>query len=91
VTQLVHWYINEHRHSKIRFVTPSQRHTGLDNDLLKRRDVFYQQTRLAHPNRWSADIRNWATIHTMHLTSIRLIPRGNEAKNQIIFTPLGNN
>ncbi|MGZ8238518.1 MAG: integrase core domain-containing protein [Methylobacter sp.] len=34
VTGLVEWYNNEHRHSAIRFVTPVQRHEGLDENLL---------------------------------------------------------
>jgi transposase InsO family protein len=34
VTGLVEWYNNEHRHSAIRFVTPAQRHEGLDEKLL---------------------------------------------------------
>ena len=34
VSDLVHWYNDEHRHSAIRFVTPSQRHAQHDKDLL---------------------------------------------------------
>ena len=30
VTQLVHWYNHEHRHSAIGFVTPHQRHQQID-------------------------------------------------------------
>jgi hypothetical protein len=32
---LVEWYNNVHRHSAIRFVTPAQRHEGLDETLLR--------------------------------------------------------
>ncbi len=31
---IVYWYNNEHRHSKIKFVTPNQRHKGLDVERL---------------------------------------------------------
>ena len=37
----VNWYNNQHRHSKINFVTPVQRHEDVDKDILcKRKDVF---------------------------------------------------
>jgi len=32
------WYNDEHRDSAIRYVTPSERHTGKDRDVLLRRD-----------------------------------------------------
>ncbi|SMG62915.1 hypothetical protein BMETH_1362675765271, partial [methanotrophic bacterial endosymbiont of Bathymodiolus sp.] len=28
------WYNDEHQHSAIKFVTPNQRHNGLDRDIL---------------------------------------------------------
>jgi hypothetical protein len=37
VTELAHWYNHEHRHSAIGFVTPAQRHAGLDRGLLEER------------------------------------------------------
>ena len=67
VTQLVHWYNLEHRHSAIRFVTPTQRHAGLDKSLLKNRDVVYAAARQANPNRWSGSTRNWRPIDEVHL------------------------
>lgn len=30
------WYNNEHRHSRIRFVTPAEPHRGLDHQILGR-------------------------------------------------------
>lgn len=59
VTELLHWYNNEHRHSAISFVTPSQRHAGMDKELLKARKEVYETARQAHPNRWSKDTRRW--------------------------------
>ena len=32
----------EHRHSRIRFVTPNERHRGEDKALLAKRDAVYQ-------------------------------------------------
>lgn len=37
VTDFVHWYNHEHRHSAIQFVTPAQRHRGDDRALLAQR------------------------------------------------------
>ncbi len=34
--KLVQWYNYEHRHSGIQFVTPAQRHDGLDRDIIKK-------------------------------------------------------
>ncbi len=34
---LMQWYNHEHRHSGIQFVTPAQRHAGLDGAILERR------------------------------------------------------
>jgi transposase InsO family protein len=67
VAKFVHWYNEEHRHSAIRFVTPSQRHAGLDGHLLKHRERVYTAARLANRNRWSAGIRDWSHIDTVHL------------------------
>ena len=67
VTQLVHWYNDEHRHSAIQFVTPSQRHATFDAALLARRHAVYQQARENHPERWTGDTRNWERIAIVHL------------------------
>ena len=49
VTDLAHWYNNEHRHSAIGFVTPAQRHTGLGSALFERRVLVYERARHQHP------------------------------------------
>jgi len=67
VTELVRWYNHEHRHSSIQFVTPTQRHAGIDEALLKNRKAVYENARQANPNRWSGCTRNWAPISEVHL------------------------
>ena len=42
VGTFVRWYNEEHRHSAIKFVTPSQRHAGLDDALLRKRTEVYE-------------------------------------------------
>jgi len=39
----VEWYNNEHRHSGINYVTPSQRHMGLDQEILRKRKEVYEK------------------------------------------------
>ena len=67
VTGLVEWYNHEHRHSAIRFVTPAQRHEGLDENLLDNRKAVYEAARARHPQRWSGSTRNWQRIQSVHL------------------------
>lgn len=55
------WYTNEHRHSSIRFVTPAERHRGLDHKVLARRHELYERAKEKKPERWSGQTRNWGT------------------------------
>jgi putative transposase len=59
VHAFVVWYNNEHKHSAIRYVTPVQRHTGRDIEILVRRKELYETARAEHPERWSGSVRNW--------------------------------
>ena len=67
VAQFVHWYNEVHRHSGISFVTPSQRHAGLDEGILKHREQVYQTARSRHPRRWSTSTRDWTRADVVHL------------------------
>jgi transposase InsO family protein len=67
VTELVHWYNHEHWHSAIRFVTPEQRHAGMDHSMLKQRIDVYTAAREKNPARWTRSTRNWSPIHEVHL------------------------
>lgn len=60
--RFVRWYNLEHRHSAIRFVTPSQRHRGDDIDILANRHRVYEAAQRAHPKRWSRQTRNCAPV-----------------------------
>lgn len=53
------WYNYRHQHSAIKFVTPVQRHTGQDKEILARRKAVYLKAKTKHPERWSGGIRNW--------------------------------
>jgi transposase InsO family protein len=59
VAGFVAWYNTKHHHSAIRFVTPDQRHFGLENGLLAKRTALYEIARRQNPTRWSRKTRNW--------------------------------
>jgi putative transposase len=59
VEGFVHWYNKEHLHSGIKYVTPFQRHTGVDIEVLKRRQETYEQAYLANPARWPGKRKNF--------------------------------
>lgn len=67
VSTFVHWYNEEHRHSAINFVTPAQRHAGLDGALLRNRVEVYEAAKARHPERWSSATRNWEPVTIVHL------------------------
>ena len=62
VKDFVGWYNDEHRHSAIRFVTPSQRHCGTEQAVLDHRKEVYRSVREQKPSRWSSEVRNWDPI-----------------------------
>jgi putative transposase len=69
VQKFAGWYNDEHLHSGIRFVTPSDRHAGRHHDVLRKRRRVYAAARDRHPERWSSDIRNLDPIEVVVLNS----------------------
>lgn len=67
VEGFVGWYNEQHRHSAIRFVTPSQRHCGADKAILEQRKNLYLNAKQANPARWSGKERNWEWIPKVSL------------------------
>jgi len=67
VQRFVDWYNHEHLHSAINFVTPDQRHKGLDVAILAQRRQVYEQAKSNHPERWSGEIRNWEPVGEVYL------------------------
>lgn len=67
VDQFVTWYNTVHKHSGINFVTPVQKHTGEEKEILEQRHRVYQQARAANPNRWSGNTRNWSASGSVWL------------------------
>ncbi|MES0490610.1 MAG: IS3 family transposase [Leptospirales bacterium] len=65
--EFVDWYNNSHLHSGIKFVTPMQRHLGLDKDILETRNITYEKAKRRNPMRWSGNTRNWDWQETVIL------------------------
>ena len=71
VNNFTYWYNNIHKHSGIKYVTPEQRHNGLDGELLQKRRETYMAAQQKNPNRWRNDIRNWDYIDEVSLNPER--------------------
>lgn len=67
----VRWYNVDHRHSGIRYVSPDQRHTGTDLEILAARHALYLDARQHHPARWARHTRDWSPIHAVTLNPER--------------------
>lgn len=67
MTRFVEWYNNVHRHSRINYVTPMQRHTGHDQSILNSREGVFCQARLANPSRWAKQARSWKRQESVYL------------------------
>ena len=77
VDRFEHWYNHDHQHSAIRFVTPEERHTGCETEILAQRQAVYDRARRTHPERWSGATRNWTPV-----TTVRLHPTREELLDQ---------
>ncbi|MCT8342326.1 IS3 family transposase [Photorhabdus kleinii] len=67
VTRFVSWCNFEHKHSGIKYVTPDERHRGIDTQILLNRKAVYLAAHQHHPERWSKEIRNWEPIQEVYL------------------------
>jgi putative transposase len=67
------WYNNHHLHSRLNYVTPNDRHHGIDNVILANRVSVYQKAKLQNPSRWSRVIKNWnkESIATLNPHGVR--------------------
>ncbi|WP_053980634.1 hypothetical protein [Marinagarivorans algicola] len=66
------WYNEEHQHSGIQYVTPSQRHKGEDCEILIQRKELYEAAKAQNSTRWSRDTRNWDFIKSVALKPEKL-------------------
>lgn len=71
VNGFVGWYNDEHLHSSIKFVTPNQRHLGLDKAILAKSHQVNEMAKLQNPSRWSRKSRDWTMINEVNLNPER--------------------
>mgnify|MGYP006279156623 CR=1 FL=1 len=71
VEKFVNWYNYKHLHSGINFLTPYQRHYGLDQRIMKKRIETYEKAKAKHPERWSNNIRDWSLPEYVSLNPIK--------------------
>lgn len=67
VGNFVSWYNEVHKHSAIKYVTPTERHNGLDKQILENRKATYLKAKSENPARWQNNIRNWDFINEVTL------------------------
>ena len=67
VLKFVRKYNYEHRHSAIKFMTPAERHRGLEKAVLDKRKALYEAAKKRNPNRWSGETRNWTPVKEVWL------------------------
>jgi putative transposase len=72
--QFVQWYNHHHKHSGLKFVTPVQRHGGLVDAILRRREQVYEAAKQRRPERWSGATRNWKLKDEVWLNPERAEP-----------------
>ena len=68
----VDWYNSEHKHSKLNFVTPAQRHAGEDAEILANRRVVLENAKTRNPLRWSKGVRNCSPVAATTLNPDKL-------------------
>lgn len=71
VEEFVDWYNNQHLHSGIKFVTPADRHSVKDEEILARRKIVYETAKLKNPNRWSHQTRDWSFTENVDLNHLQ--------------------
>lgn len=71
VQTFVDCYNNEHRHSKIDFVTPIQRHNGEHIAILENRKQVIELARQRTPRRWTGNVRRCVPTGSVTLNPCR--------------------
>lgn len=77
------WYNEEHRHSAIQFVTPMERHTGLDIEILAARKSLYERAKADRPERWSGQIRDWSRPEVVMLNPDKPVEKSDTRQQKV--------
>ena len=71
VDSFVEWYNNEHLHSSLGFVSPSDVHSGKRSIKLRKRLQVYEQAKRNNPSRWTQGVREWKQQFDVQLYGYR--------------------
>lgn len=82
VNRFVKWYNNEHKHSGLNFLSPIERHDGLDKEIFEKRIAVYEAAKSKHPERWTKDIRNWSLEDKVFLNPERVARDVDKVENE---------
>lgn len=69
VSTFTRWYNFEHLHSTLGYVTPIQKHSGQDDEILANRREVFAQAKKANPNRWTKHAKPWKPQSTVRFNS----------------------
>lgn len=67
VEDFVVWYNTKHKHSRLNYVTPCERHTGKDKAILQHRANILMKHKKQKPERWSREIRDCEPVGEVRL------------------------
>lgn len=73
--KFVRWYNQDHKHSGLKFVTPTQRHDGTSTAILAQREQIYCEAKRRNPRRWTQQTRNWKLKDEVWLNPERIQPQ----------------
>jgi len=62
---------HQHNYSQLNFVSPAERHVGLDGTMLQQCKQILEEARRVNPNRWSGSVRNCEPIGSVMLSPDR--------------------
>jgi putative transposase len=67
-----HAYNKRHLHSGIRFVTPADRHRGIDHERQVHWTLVCERAKRRNPRRWSDNTRKWEITGPVSLSTGKL-------------------
>jgi len=68
----------------IQFLTPVQRHLGLDQMILSKRKNVYELVKTQNPNRWTQGIINWTPVTAVYLNPEKNMQNQHEIDSTLI-------
>lgn len=64
---------NDHRHSALKYVAPSQYHTGQAKHILDAPGRVFQKAKVTYPERWSKDMLDFDLPEAVHLNPEKVL------------------